>query len=277
MKKIRHIPFGYRYVQGKIVESPSEVLLIQAMYQRYLQGESIQKLAQYADQSGIPYRDNANGWNKNMVTRILEDERYWKKEQYPPIISKELADEVLKLKISKIAFQSKIKFTQKRLTCSFCENKLVRNKRKVPKTFWSCSQCHIHIGPITDDELLQAITTAFMKICRDPGIVKPDQTVSSSLSMEAARLTNEINQMMDRREVDRDAVVSLILECAAEKYKACHIKEEDHQTLNIQKLLEGHGEDEKLDEELFEQIIDKVILQPDCSVRLCLINQKVIE
>ena len=246
------------------------------MYQRYLQGESIQKLAEYAEKSGIPYRDNAIGWNKNMVTRILEDERYWKKEQYPPIISKELADEVRTLKISKIAFQSKIKFTQKKLTCSFCESRLVRNKRKTPKTFWSCNNCRIHIGPITDDELLQAITTAFLKICHNSQITEPDQVSEIGLSMKAARLINEIDHMMDQREVDQEAILPLILECAAEKYKACHIQEANHVTLKIQKLLEGHEIDKELDRELFGQIIDKVILQPDCSVKLRLINQKMI-
>ncbi len=93
--------------------------------------------------------------------------------------------------------------------------------------------------------------------------------------MQAVRLSHEIDQMMDRREIDKEKVLSLILECAAEKYKACH-SEDDYLTLKIQKLLEGHTEDEKLDQELFSKVVDKVILQPDCSVKLRLINGKIL-
>lgn len=65
--------------------------------------------------------------------------------------------------------------------------------------------------------------------------------------MQAARLTNEINQALGQREVDPQRLLPLILECAAEKYKTCHIKESDHITINIKALFQEHGNDEKLD------------------------------
>jgi hypothetical protein len=79
-EKIRYLLFGYQIVHGKIIENPPEKELVEEIYQKYLQGWSIKQLALYAEQSGIPYRENSNGWNKNMVTRILEDERYWNGE-----------------------------------------------------------------------------------------------------------------------------------------------------------------------------------------------------
>lgn len=89
-------------------------------------------------------------------------------------------------------------------------------------------------------------------------------------------MKNEINQMLDQREVDTNKVLSLILECAAEKYKTCSIKESDHLTIKIKTLFQEHSNDEKLNRELFEQTVKQVILQPGGSVQFWLLNRKII-
>lgn len=66
------------------------------------------------------------------------------------------------------------------------------------------------------------------------------------------------------------------LECAAEKYKTCHIRGSDHVTLRILALFREHMEDKELDRELFEQTVKQVIIQSDGSLRLRLVNDKVI-
>lgn len=276
MKKIRYLPFGYQIAQGKVIENPSEKELVVELYQRYLQGCSIKQLTQYAGQHGVPYRENSTEWNKNMITRILEDERYWNGNTYPPIISKELADKVIQIKRSKAAPYSGVLFIQKKLVCPDCGNGITRNSRKKPKIFWDCKRCHKRFGPLSDYGLLQSVENKLLEVCRNPQIAEPEQFIGSSLSMQAARLTNEINQALGQREVDPQRLLPLILECAAEKYKTCHIKESDHITINIKALFQEHGNDEKLDRELFEQTIEQVILQPDGTVQLRLLNSKIL-
>ena len=89
-------------------------------------------------------------------------------------------------------------------------------------------------------------------------------------------MTNEINQMMNQREVDPNKLLSLILECAAEKYKICNIKKSDHITIKLKTLFQEHNNDEKLDRDLFEQTVKQVILQRDGSVQLRLLNEKIV-
>ena len=103
-----------------------------------------------------------------------------------------------------------------------------------------------------------------------------DQQPTNSLSIQAARLTNEINQLLDQREVDTDRLLSLILECAAEKYKTCCIKESDHLTIKIKALFQEHSNDEELNRELFEQTVKQVILQQDGSIKFQLLNGKIL-
>lgn len=89
-------------------------------------------------------------------------------------------------------------------------------------------------------------------------------------------MTNEINQALNQREVDPQRVLPLILECAAEKYKTCRIKESDHITMKMAVLFQEHQNDEKMDRDLFEQTVEQVILQPDGTVQLRLLNGKVL-
>ena len=91
---------------------------------------SIKQLAVCATQTGVPYRENAEEWNKNMFARILEDERYWNGKQYPPIIEKELAMKVLDLKKGKTSPRSGISYIQKKMVCSVCQHLLFRSVRK---------------------------------------------------------------------------------------------------------------------------------------------------
>lgn len=105
-------------------------------------------------------------------------------------------------------------------------------------------------------------------------MAEPDQQPTNSLSIQAVRLTNEINQLLDQREVDTDRLLPLILECAAEKYKTCSIKESDHLTIKIKALFQEHSNDEELNRELFEQTVKQVILQPDGSIKFQLLNGK---
>ena len=199
-----------------------------------------------------------------MISRILDDKRYWQKGLFPAIIQEELALQVSELKCSKASPKPSLHFLQKKIICFQCGKPLSRNSRSLPQIYWDCKDCGTKIGPIADNELLDAIKEKFLSVCHDPQMTELERISNNFLSMKAVRLTNEINQMFDQREVDPDRLLPMILECAAEKYRACKIIESDHLTLK------------ELDRELFEQTVKQVILRPDGSIQLRLINEKII-
>lgn len=276
MKKKRYFPFGYRMTDGVMEIVPEESVLVQNIFNSYLAGMSLQQLAKSAEQTGLRYRQNTNGWNKNMISRILDDERYWNGNGFPPVISKELATRIAKLKKCKASSKSSIRLFQKAIFCPHCDSRLIRNSKSLPRIFWECEKCNIQIGPITDNEMLQSITEKLLAVCRNPQMTEPAQSTNNSLSIQAARLTNEINQLLDQREVDTDRLLPLILECAAEKYKTCCIKESDHLTIKIKALFQEHSNDEELNRELFERTVKQVIPQPDGSIKFQLLNGKIV-
>ena len=276
MKKIRYFPFGYHMVNGKIVIRPEESALLQELFSGYLNGASLQQLADYAEGTGINFRENTEHWNKNMIARMLDDERYWNAGDFPPIISKEMGLAITSMRKQKATTQSPIIFIQKKLVCCSCGEKLRRIKLKSSRIHWTCKKCGTPFSLTTDHDLLQAVTDKLLMSCHNTEVVGRNPTTNNSLSIQAARLTNEINQAMNQREVDPNELLPLILECAAEKYKTCSIKEADHLTITLKALIQAHSNDTTLDRELFERAVKQVILQPDASVQLRLLNDIVV-
>ena len=276
MKKKRYFPFGYRMAGGQIEIVPEESSLLQNLFDNYLKGASLIKLAETAQQTGIKFRENTERWNKNMIARMLDDERYWNDNGFPPIVSKEIGSAITALRKQKTTSQCPIQFIKKKLVCCICGENINRNGKNAPRIRWDCPKCGWYFGPITDNELKQAVTEKLLAVCRNPQGAEPDQQPTNSLSIQAVRLTNEINQLLDQREVDTDRLLPLILECAAEKYKTCSIKESDHLTIKIKALFQEHSNDEELNRELFEQTVKQVILQPDGSIKFQLLNGKIV-
>ena len=91
MKKIRNCPFGYQMQNGVYIVVPEEKILIQNLFMGYLNGASLNQLSDIAEQTGLKFRENATSWNKNMVSRILDNKRYWDGEKYPPILTQDIA------------------------------------------------------------------------------------------------------------------------------------------------------------------------------------------
>lgn len=276
MKKKRYLPFGYQMIKGQYEVVPEESKLIQKIFHQYLAGISLQRLAMIAEETGLKFRENANGWNKNMIARILDDERYWNGEPFPTIISRELAIKVTHLRRSKAMPESPIRFLQKKTTCPQCGEHLSRNSKDFPRIFWECKKCGTRFGPFSDEDILKAVSQKFLNLCRNPGLAEETEGLDNQLSLKVTRLTHEIDQTLNQRQVEPEKTLSLILECAAEKYQVCQMGRLDHRTWIIQEKLKEHSEDKEMDRQLFSQIIEKVILEPKGSVKLQLINEKII-
>ena len=97
MARNRTIPFGYMMKDGKITANPKEVLAVVTIFSEYLAGKS---LSEIADQMTVPYSDGIR-WNKNMVKRILENEKYLGTEIYPQLISKDIFKAANERKVKK--------------------------------------------------------------------------------------------------------------------------------------------------------------------------------
>ena len=93
----RKLPFGYKMVMGEIVVHPQEAQAVQGIYARYLAGASFNDITDHLKEKGPPY-DADKPWNKNMVARILEDNRYTGTDRFPAILDADQMKETTSLK-----------------------------------------------------------------------------------------------------------------------------------------------------------------------------------
>ena len=82
MAKKRKFPFGYMMQNGEITTNPKEVLAVVTIFRSYLNGDSLTAIAQSME---VPYNEGST-WNKHMVKRIIENEKYLGTDKYPQLI-----------------------------------------------------------------------------------------------------------------------------------------------------------------------------------------------
>lgn len=86
MLKNRNIPFGYCITNGEYAVNDIEADAIRQIFARYINGDSLKTIAAHMT---VPYNVCKPVWNKNMVSRVLENRRYLGENGYPAIISQE--------------------------------------------------------------------------------------------------------------------------------------------------------------------------------------------
>lgn len=89
----RKQPFGYKMEWGCIVPHPQEAETVGYIYRQYLAGTSFKTLTETLREQSVPY-DVGKAWNKNMVARVLEDNRYTGTDRFPALVTQEQFDAV---------------------------------------------------------------------------------------------------------------------------------------------------------------------------------------
>ena len=82
------MPRGYKIENGKVVIDTEEEALVKRIFELYLSGMSLDRIS---EETGL-------GLTHGPISRILANEKYLGDDFYPAIISRELFDEVAKVR-----------------------------------------------------------------------------------------------------------------------------------------------------------------------------------
>ena len=102
MLKNRNIPFGYRMVNGKYTLNAPEAEAVRKIFAHYIGGKSLKTIAA---EMQIPYNMSNAVWNKNMVCRVLENEKYIGENGYPQIIAAEDFEQAARIKVERNTYR----------------------------------------------------------------------------------------------------------------------------------------------------------------------------
>ena len=245
MASKRKMVFGYRMELGDIVPSPNEAETVRYIYTRYLAGASFQCLANELNQKALPYHTGKT-WNKNMVARILEDDRYIGEKEFPALIPTEQFH----------AAQER----RKEMRPEYKQTPAQKELRKL-------------CGGTVPDSVARKVLKILNQMVDDPQIIKIE-TSGVPTTEDIRRLRQELDTLLHTPPVDEDAARQKALEVAS--LKLASVKTEEYESHRLRGVFETHPKMDALDAALLKQSLRKIECHGD-TVCLLLKNGQWLE
>lgn len=267
--KIRNIPFGYALENGEIVLHGQEAQAVKEIFLRYLQGSSLQAVADIMD---IPYSAASPDWSKHKVKRVLDNPRYTGLNNYPALVSAGDYTAAQRLKAEKntsipATVSADIELLRPLTYCQICGNRLRRKIHPYGER-WRCHpECENTVS-LRDGDLLRAVTDALNAIIQAPDMLRTSSSPRPA-SLSVTKLQNELNREMDKANADADSIQHLLFALAAEKYAAC---DDDSQIIMLREAFQTHNPINQFDSALFKNTVDKALISNDGTASLLLKN-----
>lgn len=279
MAKNRTIPFGYCMKNGEITTEPKEVYAVVKIFDEYLKGRSLSEIAKLMQSEKIRYNADSDKWNKNMVKRIIENEKYLGTDKYPQIIDDDTFRLANKKRIRKATtlnlISADLREIRNRTYCSECGHRLSRIGGNSKYEHWDYRNpdCYKLEYRLTDQMIIGAVLTVLNSAIANPSLLESGGEISTySPTADVIRKQNEINQMTDSPQVDFDRVKAEIFKLAEMKYNCCSYNESPQKTEELKELLQGHEQLNSLDIGLFKACVSRIWISHFCTIEVELIN-----
>ncbi len=284
MAKNRTIPFGYCMKNGKIITEPTEFKAVVRIFDEYLNGSSLMQIAKLMESEKIRYTADSEHWNKNMVKRIIENEKYLGNGKYPQIIDEETFKITNKKRVQKATYvciiSEELQEIRNRTYCSECGHRLSRIGGNCRCEKWDCRNpdCYRLEYQLTDQMIIGAILTVLNTAIANPNLIESSGKISVySPTADVIRKQNEINQMTDSAQPDFYRIKSEIFRLAEMKYDCCTYNENPQKTAEIKALFENQKQLNTLDIGLFKACVSRIWISHFCTIEIKFINDVTIK
>lgn len=224
--KNRNLPYGYCFTNGSIAVHPQEQEIVTEIYNDYLSGKSLLKIAAELNAHSVEFMPGIIGWNKARLKRILEDERYLGNDAYPAIITQETYNAIQEIKEARntqkgVDRKADIFQIAVPVRCPVCGSEMHRrtDKRIKCSQRWTCGKddCRKLIA-ITDEELLGRITEILNSIISNPERICIPQPAEQP-NTELRRLNNEIGRTLEGFAIQKETLRKQLLHSVSLKYE----------------------------------------------------------
>lgn len=279
MAKNRTIPFGYCMKNGEITTEPKEVYAVVAIFDEYLNGKSLSEIANLMQYENIRYSEDSDYWNKNMVKRIIENEKYLGNDTYPQIIAENIFKQANEKRVRKATrlnlISDDLQELRNRTYCSECGHRFSRIGGNSKYEHWDCRNpdCYRLEYRLTDQMIIGAVLNVLNSAIANPSLLESGGDISIySPTADIVRQQNEINRMTDSGHIDFDRVKAEIFRLAEMKYDCCSYNDSPQKTEELKSLLQNNEQLNTLDIGLFKSCVSKIWISHFCVFEVELIN-----
>ena len=279
MPKNRVIPFGYCMKNGEITTEPKEVYAVATIFSEYINDKSLSEIAKQMEFEKIQYTADSTHWNKNMVKRIIENEKYLGTEKYPKIIDDDIFRQANEKRVRKATtlnlIPDDLQEIRKRTYCAECGYRLSRIGGNSKYEHWDCRNpdCYKLEYSLTDQMIIGAVLNVLNSAIANPSLLESGGEISTySPNADVIRKQNEINQMTDSSQVDFDRVIAEIFKLAEMKYDCCSYNDSPQKTDEIKAILQNHKQLNTLDIGLFKTCFSRIWISHFCTIEVEFVN-----
>ena len=279
MKKNRNIPFGYTMQKGEIIAEPTESQVVKNIFKLYLDGKSMSEIARQMSISQVSYNGITFDWNKNMVKRILENEKYLGKDGYPVLIDNETFNHANARKKSKATsvneISEELQIIRSLTYCKECGHRLSRIGGNTQTDKWDCRnpECSRFNYRLTDNMIKDILLHILNSVIANPDLLDTDSEISAyTTNIKVKCQQNEINRLMDNPEIDSEKVKTEILRLAELKYDCCTYDESPQKTEYLKELFSGKEQLNIIDYDLLKSCVSRILIGHFYTVEIEFIN-----
>ena len=279
MAKNRVIPFGYCMKNGKITVDFTESKVVVRIFEEYLNGGSLLQIAKLTESEKIRYSEGSEKWNKNMIKRIIENEKYLGNDKYPQIISEKFFNQANEKRVSKstsvCVISEDIQEIRNRTYCAECGHRLSRIGGNNRSAKWDCHniECNRLEYQLTDQMIFGAVLTVLNTVIANPNLIESNGKISVySPTADVIRKQNEISQMTDSTQPDFNRIKSEIFKLAEMKYDCCTYDDSPQKTTQLRSSLENKEQLNTLDIGLFKECISRIWISHFCTIEVEFVN-----
>ena len=270
--------------KGEIIAEPTENQAVKDIFKLYLDGNSMSEIARQMSISQISYNGITFDWNKNMVKRILENEKYLGKDGYPVLIDSETFYRANARKKSKATsvneISEELKIIRSLTYCTECGHRLSRIGGNTQTDKWDCRnpECSRFNYRLTDNMIKDILLHILNAVIANPDLLDTDSEISGyTPNIKVKCQQNELNRLMDNPEIDSEKVKTEILRLAELKYDCCVYNDSPQKTEYLKELISGREQLNTLDIDLLKSCVSRILIGHFYTVEIEFINDVIIK
>ena len=265
--------------KGEIIAEPTVNQAVKDIFKLYLDGKSMSEIARQMSISQISYNGITFDWNKNMVKRILENEKYLGKDGYPVLIDSETFYRANARKKSKATsvneISEELKIIRNLSYCTECGHRLSRFGGNTQTDKWDCRnpECSRFNYRLTDNMIKDILLHILNAVIANPDLLDTDSEISAyTTNIKVKCQQNEINRLMDNPQIDTEKAKTEILKLAELKYECCTYDEGPQKTEYLKELLSGKEQLNIIDYDLLKSCVSRILIGHFYTIEIEFIN-----
>ncbi len=292
----RHMPVGYKLVDGKIQLDEPKAAVVKRIFADYLSGVSTSALAKRLTEMAFPNANNKASWNHGSIGKILENVKYLGDEFYPQMIDAERFEQVQKRRKERCDqlgrsiqpnANRQYPFTGK-LRCGECGEVYRRYiehcGRTSEKSFWKCkryiykNRVCCRCGFLADEQIEKAFIEAVNRILSRIQILdrKPKKEPITN-NPEFNGLDQRVKELEAEGRYSSKELPALIFKRAQALYKTASINDTDYNTEKMKQAFSGRQPLTEFNVELFLAVVKQITVYADHRLVFEFINGLTME